>query len=183
MLDIEMRAKLLIPDRPWENEPDFEEWVDKKTNYRCRVERNKSMLHLCGYVAVPIGNKLRDMDYNRAMEVGVHPHGGLTFSGVMNRRKWFGFDCAHTGDLVPLAYMTDVVENGEPFGVEIYRTFEWVKEETTKLAHELAQIHEDILTQDILSATKESLLSGTSLTQELAKRGYVHKKKKGANKC
>jgi hypothetical protein len=88
MLDDMQKAKLLIEHRPWENEPNFEEWIDKATKYRCRVKRNMDTLGLCGYVSVPIGHKVRGMTYDQASEAGVHAHGGLTFSDTMDGRKW-----------------------------------------------------------------------------------------------
>ena len=183
MLDDKLKAKLLIEHRPWENEPDFEEWIDKKTGYRCRVKRNESTLSLCGYVAVPIGNKVRGMTYDEAGLAGVHAHGGLTFGDKMDGHKWFGFDCAHSGDLVPMMYMRYVVrEGGENTHIytpdETYRTFDWVKKETAKLADSIARTHDEIVHDEVMRAAKEALRGGTSVTNELAKRGYVHKEKK-----
>jgi len=189
MLDDMQKAKLLIEHRPWENEPDFEEWVHKGTGYRCRVMRNESTLSLCGYVAVPIGNKLRGMSYQDAKEVGVHGHGGLTFGDKMDRRKWFGFDCAHSGDLVPMFHIRQIL-SGYPTDIAqltkgVYRTFDWVKQETEKLAYSIMKTHDLIIHDEVMRAAQEALRGGTSVTNELAKRGYVHKekKRKGDNKC
>ena len=180
MLDDMQKAKLLIEHRPWENEPDVEEWVHKGTGYRCRVMRNESTLALCGYVAVPIGNKLRGMSYQDAEEVGVHAHGGLTFGDKMDGRKWFGFDCAHSGDLVPMFHMRRVIEgsNYPDIVKETYRTFDWVKQETEKLAYSLMRTHDLIIHDEVMRGAKDALRGGTSVTEELAKRGYVHKEKK-----
>ena len=180
MLDDMQKAKLLIEHRPWENEPDFEEWVDKKTGYRCRVVRNESTLSLCGYVAVPIGNKVRGMSYQDAEEVGVYAHGGLTFGGKMDGHKWFGFDCAHAGDLCPAFHMRRVIEGSDYPDVvkETYRTFDWVKKETTKLADSIARTHDWIVNDEVMRAAKDALRGGTSVTEELNKRGYVHRETK-----
>lgn len=182
MLEDTLKIKLLIDDRPWENEPDFEEWVHKGTGYRCRVVRNESTLSLCGYVAVPIGNKLRGMSYQDAEEVGVHAHGGLTFGDKMDGHKWFGFDCAHSGDLIPMFHMKRVIEGSMYPDVvkETYRTFDWVKQETEKLAYSLMRTHDLIIHDEVMRGTKDALRWGTSVTEELAKRGYVHKEKKGS---
>jgi hypothetical protein len=182
MLDDMQKAKLLIEHRPWENEPNFEEWIDKATGYRCRVKRNMDTLGLCGYVSVPIGHKVRGMTYQDANEVGVHAHGGLTFGDTMDGRKWFGFDCAHSGDLVPIFHMRQIA-SGYPADLTAltkgeYRTFDWVKEETTKLADSLARVHEAIISDEVMAAAKEAMRSGGSVTEELAKRGYVHREKK-----
>lgn len=182
MLDDMQKAKLLIEHRPWENEPDFEEWIDKKTGYRCRVVRNESTLSLCGYVAVPIGNKVRGMSYQDAEEVGVHAHGGLTFGDKMDGHKWFGFDCAHSGDLIPMFYMQQIL-SGYPEDIAHvtkgeYRTFDWVKKETAKLADSIARTHDEIVHDEVMRAAKEVLRSGGSITEELAKRGYVRRETK-----
>jgi hypothetical protein len=180
MIDDMLKAKLLIAHRPWENEPDFEEWVDKDTGYICRVKRNESTLSLCGYVAVPIGNKVRGMNYQDAEEVGVYAHGGLTFGGKMDGRKWFGFDCAHSGDLVPMFHMRRVAEGSDYPDVvkETYRTFDWVKKETAKLADSIARAHDSIINDEVMSAAKAAMRGGTSVTDELAKRGYVRRETK-----
>ena len=182
MLDDMQKAKLLIEDRPWENEPNFEEWIDKATKYRCRVKRNMDTLGLCGYVSVPVSNKLRGMTYQDANEVGVYAHGGLTFGGTMDGRKWFGFDCAHLGDLVPIFHMRQVA-SGYPADLTAltkgeYRTFDWVKKETAKLAKTLMLAHETIVNDEVMAAAKEALRSGGSVTEELAKRGYVRRETK-----
>lgn len=183
MLDDELKVKLLIDDRPWENEPDFEEWIDKDTGYRCRVVRNKSTLSLCGYVAVPIGHKLRGMSYQDAGDIGVHAHGGLTFGDKMDGHKWFGFDCAHADDLVPMFYVRQIA-SGYPTDIAqltkgVYRTFGWVKKETAKLADSLKSVHDMIVHDEVMRAAKDALRGGISVTEELAKRGYVRKEKKG----
>jgi len=180
MLDDMQKAKLLIEHRPWENEPDFEEWRDKKTGYLCRVQRNEARLSLCGYVAVPIGHKVRGMTYQDAEEVGVHAHGGLTFGDKMDGRKWFGFDCAHSGDLVPAFHMLRVIEGSDYPRVveETYRTFDWVKKETAKLAKTLMLVHDNIVHDEVMRAAKEALRGGTNVTEELAKRGYVRRETK-----
>lgn len=184
MLEDTLKIKLLIDDRPWENEPDFEEWVHKGTGYRCRVVRNEVTLSLCGYVAVPIGHKLRGMSYQDAEEIGVYAHGGLTFGDKMDGRKWFGFDCAHADDLVPMFYMKQIT-SGYPTDIAqltkgVYRTFDWVKQETEKLAYSLMRTHDLIFHDEVMRGAKDALRWGTSVTEELAKRGYVHKEKKGS---
>ena len=182
MLDDMQKAKLLIEHRPWENEPDFEEWVDKKTGYHCRVKRNMSTLSLCGYVAVPIGHKLHGMSYQDADEIGVYAHGGLTFGDKIDGRKWFGFDCAHADDLVPMLYIRQIASGYPPdiarLTKGVYRTFDWAKKETTKLADSLRGAHDTIINDEVMAAAKDALRGGTSVTEELAKRGYVRRETK-----
>lgn len=48
--------------------------------------------HLCGYI--DFGRKLTKAEWKRVNEAA---HGGITF----NEGTIYGFDCAHSGDLVP----------------------------------------------------------------------------------
>jgi hypothetical protein len=33
--------EVVLPIRPWENEPDHAEWVQEVSGYKCRISRNK----------------------------------------------------------------------------------------------------------------------------------------------
>jgi hypothetical protein len=77
----------------------------------------------------------RDMRLDCLFDV----HGSLTFSGAMKNRPddewWFGFDCAHAGDLSP--------KDAERFGWydgELYRTVDYVKAECESLAKQLKDV-------------------------------------------
>jgi hypothetical protein len=61
---------------------------------------------------------------------------------------------------------------------ETYRTFDWVKQETEKLAYSLMRTHDLIIHDEVMRGAKDALRGGTSVTEKLAKRGYVHKEKK-----
>ena len=69
------------------------------------------------------------------IDVLVRCHGGLTFSGKAYWEEsradwWFGFDCAHDGDLVP----------GHPYAHDrdVYRNLDYVKECAIKAAGDIA---------------------------------------------
>lgn len=73
--------------------------------------------------------------------LAVDVHGGLTYAedappSAADDQKggwWFGFDCAHSGDLTPkYAGRYGLHEGGE------YRTFDYVKSEVESLARQLA---------------------------------------------
>ncbi len=51
--------------------------------------------HLCGYVKIPESHP-----YYGDKDVNLEVHGGLTFNS-MEEEHWVGFDCAHSGDMVP----------------------------------------------------------------------------------
>lgn len=88
----------------WHNEPNRLDW--QASGYPCLVVRHASLLHLCGYVAVPPGHPWHGLDYD-SIEPYPDIHGGLTFAedhpplGEPDSNWWLGFDCAHAGDLVP----------------------------------------------------------------------------------
>lgn len=136
MLDDELKIKLLIEHRPWENEPTEEEWVDEKTNLPCRIQRHPDHLHLCGYVGVGKDHPLFGKTYDDALDLEVH--GGLTYSDTEDDGiHWFGFDCAHAGDLSP-GILTSLFRAGYNYcRSEEYRTWDYVKSEVLNLAKQL----------------------------------------------
>jgi hypothetical protein len=144
MLDAEQKMKLLISDRPWEHEPNIEEWTHELTGYKCTVMRHQSLGHLNGYVAIPKEHRVWGKGYDDVqLEVGVH--GGLTYSGEDKETgEWvFGFDCSHGGDFSPklvatlLTYTdTDISHHMR----DTYRTFAWVKAEVHSLARQLKML-------------------------------------------
>lgn len=100
----------------WQDEPDKIQWLDTETGLPCLANRHKSNGHWCGYVGIPLLHPLYGLGYD---EPDVHVHGGLTFAGrcidgpedevvchVVEPGEddnvwWFGFDCAHGGDVLP----------------------------------------------------------------------------------
>lgn len=115
----------------------------KHAGLDCMLVRNQYFLHWCGYVGVDSGHKFFNKNYN-AVDVGVH--GGLTYSEFCGgyvchitedkeeKTWWFGFDCAHFGDLNALELMVSSAAHW------VYRTEEYVKKETERLAEQLRDI-------------------------------------------
>lgn len=140
---------------PWDQESDELDWMDGRTGYHCCVLRVPGSGHLCGYVQVPQGHPLHGVGYGaqitkkqpRALFDGwflidddyesvgslFDVHGGITFDGDLTDRDghWFGFDCAHSGDLCP---KYDIGRDG------IYRDIAYVKRECASLAKQLKQL-------------------------------------------
>lgn len=85
---------------PWDGEPDYLE-KDLEGGWKyCIIRQPRG--HLCGYVIVPEGHRLRGLSWESLSSIEVH--WGLTFSGPMRRYPdvWaFGFDCAHCEDMTP----------------------------------------------------------------------------------
>ena len=90
--------------------------------------------HRCGYVGIPAGTTLDEVDYDDERVCDMDVHGGLTFSKgrgeypVPSNNWWFGFDCAHYGDRTKCS--TD------PNDIE--RTKEFVVSECERLARQLS---------------------------------------------
>lgn len=147
----------------WTHEPDKVQWVDGATGLDCLAVRQARLGHWCGYVGVPPEHPFHgkgysecDDDFNYTVDVEVH--GGLTYArecqetddeskgichvpepGRPDNVWWFGFDCAHSGDLSP-AMAAREVAMGFPRmpGYESYRPFSYVQNECTSLAAQLA---------------------------------------------
>ena len=144
----EHKLKLLVANRPWETEPDNAEWEDKVTGYKCRITRHDKFKHLCGYVGIPNNHPLWGKNYN---DVDVQVHGGLTFSEADDDDKltwWFGFDCAHAGDISPELLISLIdIDRYTPDRTEVYRTWDYVENEVRELVRQLRD--EDSLANQI----------------------------------
>lgn len=64
-------------------------------------------------------------------------HGSVTFSGELRNQTgfWYGFDCAHAGDLCPAME----ARYGRDWD-SVYRDMEFVKAECESLANQIAQV-------------------------------------------
>lgn len=94
------------------------------------IDKIGAINFLCASVGLDIENQKIDI------VLAVDVHGGLTYSeghrpsGQNRGIWWFGFDCAHSGDLCP-----EYKANGWHDGM--YRDFEYVKDECGSLAKQL----------------------------------------------
>lgn len=145
----------------WDNEPDKVSWTDAATGLPCLIVRGPSGPSgaLCGYVGVAEGHRLFGVDYSDARLLKAEEgdgryfdvHGGLTFSdhcspsedesrgichvpepGAPDHVWWFGFDCAHGGDVCPMP--------GRSFDWpdQSYKDLRYVRHHVTSLAAQLA---------------------------------------------
>lgn len=138
------------PRGKWDGEPDKAQWIDTATSLDCLAVRQPHSGHWCGYVGVPPGHPLFGSGY----DIEPHPdvHGGLTFAAKCQEDRehgichipepgrpehvwWFGFDCAHLGDISPVH---DTHRRSYGSHTDTYKTLEYVKRECTKLAEQLA---------------------------------------------
>lgn len=134
---------------PWHDEPDKVEWRDAATGSPCLIVRG----HLgawCGYVGVDESHPWHGKAYSHE-DVEVAVHGGLTFAGSCMKGApeersichvplpgesdkvwWFGFDCAHGMDLMPM--YKRLHDDGE------YRDMAYVRAEVAALALQLQAV-------------------------------------------
>lgn len=105
------RRKVFPVDCNAINEQDL--YVFKIADFLCAIRRTPSAGALCGYVAVPRGKGWENVDLGKTGDE-IRCHGGITFSepelDVLDFARdkvlhWFGFDCAHVGDAMPITAM------------------------------------------------------------------------------
>lgn len=138
-------------DGEWQNEPDKMQYADKATGLPCLIVRNHSGA-LCGYVGVSESHPYFGKGYSD-IDGDIEAHGGLTFAdrchpstdesrgichtpgeGEPDHVWWFGFDCAHSGDMCP-----SFAEHGiRRSDFESYKTIPYVQRQIQILARQLA---------------------------------------------
>lgn len=135
------------PDGEWHNEPDKKQWLDGETGLPCMIHRGPSGA-LCGYVGVDKSHPAHGKDY---YSVNFDVHGGLTYaegcaelrddgSGICHITDdgdhvwWFGFDCAHIGDICPSSDRDWI----EPEST--YKPWGYVESEVRSLARQLKEL-------------------------------------------
>jgi len=119
-------------------------WI-YKGKYVCRLHRSPYGGSWCGYVGVPLGHPIYEIDYNyiEDMYPDLNVHGGLTYSDFRHEwakdNIWFvGFDTAHAFDinLMNLSFMYMYKDM-------TYKDKIWVTNETNALAKQLMDIEEN----------------------------------------
>jgi hypothetical protein len=147
-----------------EREGDYHEFWYK--GRPCKIVRHRELLHLCGYVGVPRDSPLYMIDYDEAFcgekECNLHTvewfvkvHGGVTFSGWLDKEDnywYFGFDCAHVGDLVPKIIVFS------QFGLlaeenSVYRDMKYVKRQCKILVKQILEL-EDYVSRNYKSSIR-----------------------------
>jgi hypothetical protein len=132
-----------LPEGPWHAEPDRLQFEHE--GFPCLIVRGR-MGNLCGYVGVPPGHPWHRREYE-GIEAKVH--GGLTYAakcsgwichiakpGEPDDVWWLGFDCAHSGDLIPGMYVGLPGLRHEMRNWETYKDVSYVRAETQRLAEQ-----------------------------------------------
>lgn len=125
-------------DKPWEDEVDYLDGEFSGMKYE--VRRNLDTGSLCGYVVVPPGNLFNKAeDYDDALLKNIDIHGGWTYGErEENGDLTLGFDCAHSGDLVPMmAMMRDEIMQNLQLAEDTYRTTEYVEDQCKRACWQL----------------------------------------------
>lgn len=155
-IEYRTKDKTTWGDGPWQDEPDKRQWQDPATGLACLIVRNHGAW--CGYVGVPEGHPAHGKGYDDTGLLEVH--GGITFAGACSHGAedsaichkpgpgepdtvwWIGFDCNHAFDLDPerVARYRDRGDLWKPMGDEVYRDINYVTDEVTQLAAQLANI-------------------------------------------
>lgn len=129
------------PEGEWTAEPDRENYKTVE-GFDASIVRHSSLGHLCGYVGVPAAHQLHGKGYDNAYDVmDADVHGGLTYAGAgradfgEDPALWyFGFDCAHSGDISP-----GMLRYGEMHDSR-YRGIAFVRREIASLSKQLAEV-------------------------------------------
>ena len=149
------------PRGEWDNEPDKAQWPDPVTGMACLAVRNPHIGQWCGYVGIVTGHRYYKLDYSECpqncdddycghcLDSLVEIHGGVTFAGECRNTEdeaerichvdpdgpevwWFGFDCGHAGDNMPVISATVLGD--------VYRSLAYVRKQCASLAKQLATI-------------------------------------------
>lgn len=161
---------MMVQAAAWTTEPDRKDW--EAHGLKCAIRRVRDAGHLCGYVGIPKEHPLHGVGYydecpaleplreqvryapndeGISPEMALEVHGGITYSdnhvagGKPDGLWWFGFDCAHSGDLSPglQSHLRDAGAFTSLLGGE-YRDMAYVTRETENLAKQLCSLKEGI---------------------------------------
>jgi hypothetical protein len=111
------------------HEPD--EYEFEHAGFKCEMKRTSSHAW-CGYAMLPENHPYNGLDMFDDKANSLDVHGGITFAErVRGKGFTLGFDCAHYGD------KTSFNPNNH---YAMYRTFEYAKAETMKLAEQLREV-------------------------------------------
>lgn len=185
----EQLMKLLIPNRPWESEPNNVRF--RCLGYNCEIKRHDKLLHLCGYINIPRSHPLYDCDEEDGVENFISVHGGITYQDKTSRFRRIGFDCAHVGDFSPGAFMVAawmfMEDKGEvdlerlhiTQNPEGYKTVRWVADQLSAIAMQLKTYEIKYDTEEMMGTLKGALRTGKSPSEELKK----YKEKRNGEKA
>lgn len=137
---VEEKARICYFEEWQENKPNFIQFIDEKTGYKCFIWRNPDLKTLCGYVELPKEHKFYKKDIKDFSDIDVH--GEVTYAGerdfmipfcdstiVKHSEYVVGFDCNHINDY-----------RKTERGAFMYRNIDFVTNECIKLAKQLKDL-------------------------------------------
>lgn len=136
---------------PWDDEPDFDQFIDVPTGLVCFVKRSQVTGAWCGYVSLPPTHPAWHWPRRRVEDLLVH--GGVTYDALATARlrprtadpcgdlRLVGFDCAHWMDRPPQleALLRELGHalTGPRDHTVTYRTIDYARGECQRLAAQL----------------------------------------------
>jgi len=168
-------------DGPWQSEPDKVQYTDEATGLPCLIKRGPSgaLCGYVGVTEEHPWFKMdyagewdeeeACRDYDNAPDAKIDVHGGLTYSSLCQEGPedetichipgpgepdhvwWFGFDCAHAGDVSPAIRARNrrrYEETGDPLWQDLsdpvwpesYKDINYVKGQVASLARQLKEV-------------------------------------------
>jgi hypothetical protein len=144
----------------WVEEPDLVKF--SHNGYECMVYRviQREPLcqieayfggHFCGYVRIPVDHPYYLKEYE---DMGISCHFGISF-GEVCEPHWIGFDCGHSGDLIPSMEkmkkergyqdMFPIPEQfkDRPLLSHTYRNMDYCIEQCKSIVDQLAEINQN----------------------------------------
>jgi hypothetical protein len=150
---IEFLDKTHFPQGVWRNEPDFCCWSYQ--DLPCLAIRDMKLGVWRGLVGIDakhplFGKKIDDiLKIKSGMDIFLDIYGGLASAGKLPSKYreygselwWFGLETSNGGDLMPLLKLDENdPETKKVIGKQTYKSFAFIRKETTKLAKMLKRI-------------------------------------------
>lgn len=149
MKEIHFFDKSIFAEGPWQEEPDYVAWVDETTMYPCVARRN-IFGAWGGYVGVDSSHPLYAVNTLAEVYDFIEVHRGIHYTSFSMdesrnfeppiRHWWIGFDCMEPNDLLP--HSVHQIRPPRKRKNRAYRDLPYVKDQVTKLAHQLANMDE-----------------------------------------
>ena len=157
------------------------QWTTESGHPAAVVFNSRGRYH-CGYVGVGVLHPFFDVDYNAKDPDGswskdsplarVHVHGGLTYSGDkpagidIPGTWWFGYDCAHLGDLV--RYDIPGLDTYNLY--DVFRDEHFCVRECESLSLQLSQVEDRYLHQESI---KDIVEAAEARAEKLKAKGWT----------
>jgi hypothetical protein len=137
---------------PWNDEHDYEVWIDDATFYPCLMRRNQ-FAAWCGFVGVDQTHPLFLIGVDNPIWNSFNIHGEIGFAQFYTeadlefdppiKRWWIGFNTSHKSDFLPNPPKDSSKYSKNTKDITKYKNVEYTKRETLYLASQLKKIADD----------------------------------------